>query len=933
MKKINLTTFGSLNWRRMISLKMFALAAVLWLTAVSVQAATVMVTNTADSGTGSLRQAIVDAQNGDTINFDIPVSDAGYNAATGRWTITLISRWSSSDIGVLVIERNITIAGPGADKLTILSGQELFYNSVRLIVIKAGANVSISNVTLTRQLEEDRSGFPSGGSVIRNDSATLNLSQCVIENSTSLQKSDQEGGGVVGNNAITGPASMTIDHCLLRNNMGFSGAAAISNSQQNSFVAALRMTNSEITGSSGRTEAAIYNGRFFGNQNLTTMEIENSIIRNNATAGIQNHGTLKLTGSTISNNNAIFAGYGALINVGGGEVKIDRSTISNNTGAWTGGIYGFNSGSVVITNSTLSGNRATATTGSLNSGGAIFSFTNSTFDIRNSTFADNSSPDGVTIGYGRKSGSTNLDVSNLTLKISNSIFRRSSGPNVAPPPANGQLYVTSDGNNMSDDDFRGFLNGPNDQINTDPLLAPLADNGGPTLTHALLPNSLAINAGNNALAVDADNNPFVTDQRGANRIYGGTVDIGAFELDPDTDGDGVRDFTDNCPTTFNPDQTDTDGDGVGDACDNCVNTPNPDQADSNNNGIGDACDDATPPVITPTVSGTLGNNGWYISDVEVSFSVVDDESTISSQSGCDTVNVTTDTNGTTFTCSATSAGGMSSQSVTVKRDQTAPSITFDSRTAPNSNGWNNSNVTVNWNCSDAMSGTSSASVSQTLTNEGANQNANGTCQDNAGNTAADTQSGISIDKTAPVLAPTVSPNPVLLNGSATASPNASDALSGIASQSCDAPNTASVGNKSLNCTATDLAGNTATAFADYRVIYNFAGFFQPIQNLPVVNEVKAGQAIPIKFSLNGYQGMAIFAPGYPASGAVACGANEPGNTIEEISAPGSSGLSYSAGSDQYNYVWKTEKAWKGQCRILVVRLIDGSEYYAKFRFK
>jgi hypothetical protein len=516
------------------------------------------------------------------------------------------------------------------------------------------------------------------------------------------------------------------------------------------------------------------------------------------------------------------------------------------------------------------------------------------------------------------------------------------------------------------------------------------------------------------------------------------VDIGAFELEPDTDGDGVRDLTDNCPTTPNPEKIAFDSDRHGtseiyvmnpDGSNQTRLTNNPGsnsfpsfspdgskivytsfgkiyvmnsdgsnqtrltnisgndispsfspdgtkiafvstrssyfeiyvmnsdgsnqtrltnpgtedykpswgrQADADGDGIGDACevpDDTTPPFITPTVTGTLGNNDWYVSDVQVSWSVVDDESTVSNQTGCDTQTVTADTSGLTFTCQATSAGGSSSQSVTVKRDASAPVITFDSRTAPNSNGWNNTNVSVNWTCSDALSGAVSSSVSQNLTSEGANQSATGTCVDNAGNTASDTQTGLKIDKTAPTLNPSVAPNPVLLGGTAAASPNAADALSGLASASCDTPDTASVGFKSVSCAATDLAGNTATASANYRVIYNFAGFFQPIANLPVVNTVNAGQGIPIKFSLSGYQGLNIFAAGYPASSAVPCSASEPGSTIEEVSTPGSSGLTYSAGSDQYSYVWKTERAWKNTCRMLVVRFIDGSEYYAKFRFK
>lgn len=85
--------------------------------------------------------------------------------------------------------------------------------------------------------------------------------------------------------------------------------------------------------------------------------------------------------------------------------------------------------------------------------------------------------------------------------------------------------------------------------------------------------------------------------------------------------------------------------------------------------------DSTPPVITPNVSGTLGNNGWYTSNVAVSWTVTDPESAISSSSGCTTSTMTADTTGTTFTCTATSAGGTSSQSVTIKRDTTAPAVT------------------------------------------------------------------------------------------------------------------------------------------------------------------------------------------------------------------------------------------------------------------
>jgi hypothetical protein len=115
--------------------------------------------------------------------------------------------------------------------------------------------------------------------------------------------------------------------------------------------------------------------------------------------------------------------------------------------------------------------------------------------------------------------------------------------------------------------------------------------------------------------------------------------------------------------------------------------------------------------------------------------------------------------------------------------------------------------------------------------------------------------------------------------------------------------------------------------------YAFTGFFQPVDMMPVVNVAKAGSAIPMKFSLDGYQGLSIFAAGYPSSVAVACNTSQPSGQIEETVNAGSSSLSYNTAIDQYTYVWKTNKAWAGTCRLLVMRLDDGSEHSARFRFK
>jgi len=115
--------------------------------------------------------------------------------------------------------------------------------------------------------------------------------------------------------------------------------------------------------------------------------------------------------------------------------------------------------------------------------------------------------------------------------------------------------------------------------------------------------------------------------------------------------------------------------------------------------------------------------------------------------------------------------------------------------------------------------------------------------------------------------------------------------------------------------------------------YDFTGFLEPVDNLPMLNIATAGSAIPVKFSLGGDRGLAILAEGYPASSPIACDASEPGAEVTETVNAGSSSLSYDASSDQYSYVWKTSKAWRGTCRMLIVRFNNGTEHLAKFRFK
>jgi hypothetical protein len=123
-------------------------------------------------------------------------------------------------------------------------------------------------------------------------------------------------------------------------------------------------------------------------------------------------------------------------------------------------------------------------------------------------------------------------------------------------------------------------------------------------------------------------------------------------------------------------------------------------------------------------------------------------------------------------------------------------------------------------------------------------------------------------------------------------------------------------------------------FEKANTTFQFSGFFQPVDNLPTINVVKTGSAVPVKFSLNGAQGLDIFDVGYPKSQEITCDTTSPVDTLEQTVTAVSSSLSYDAGTDQYTYVWKTSKAWAtGSCRQLVVKLNDGTSHVAYFKFR
>jgi hypothetical protein len=458
--------------------------AVLCAIAIAAYAATLTVINTNDSGPGSLRQALADTNDGDTVNFD---------PALNGQTINLTS-------AELAMDKNITISGPGSDMLTVARSSGTF----RIFHVMSGHTVIIGGLTIS-----GGDGTPNGSGIL-NDHAMLTMDSCALQNNF-----DQYNyGGGVYNDGSGGSATLNILNSSVSGNHAYYAGGGIYNDASNGGSATLTIMNSIVSNNSagfsdtGGEGGGIYNGG-------GTLTITSSTVSGNGAGapdpfpagyggGVYNYGTLTITNSTINSNQVWLAGGG--IYNSGGTLTITSSTVSGNGASgqhdgqpWGhgGGIYGGGT----ITNSTLSNNYATQSGGGIDGGGAI----------TNSTISGNS----ATVGGGISTGGG---------VIGDTILNNNSGANI-------DGTVTSHGYNISSDDGGGNLTGPGDQINTDPMLGPLQNNGGPTLTHALLSGSPAIDAGDPNFTP-----PPYYDQRGPGfwRVRNGRIDIGSFEVQAGT---------------------------------------------------------------------------------------------------------------------------------------------------------------------------------------------------------------------------------------------------------------------------------------------------------------------------------------------------------------------------------------------------------------
>ena len=399
-------------------------------------------------------------------------------------------------------------------------------------IFAVSGSVSLTNSTVSRN---STAGYRSHGGGIFNDSGSVSLINSVVsKNSTTGNQS--YGGGIF---TRSGSVSLTNSVLSGNSNTGGDGIDSSSGGAVNTSTGDISLINSTVDGNStSGTGGGI--STYSGN-----VVLSNSTVSNNQTTGttgsafsvgggISNfRGNISLTNSTISGNSTTGDnGNGGGLSTFLGSVSLINSTVSGNSTTGNdstgGGIRTF-FGSVSLTNSTISGNS------SIGNGGGIFT-ANATVLIVSSTVTGNSS---LAVGGGISLTADNFnDDERLTLR--NSIVAGNTDNGTAPDSlAVGD--VTNDlivENSLIGDTTGSGVNnatGTGNILDQPALLGSLADNGGPTQTHALLSGSPAIDAGNNALAVDENGTPLATDQIGQNRLFDGnddgtaTVDIGAFE--------------------------------------------------------------------------------------------------------------------------------------------------------------------------------------------------------------------------------------------------------------------------------------------------------------------------------------------------------------------------------------------------------------------
>lgn len=525
-------------------------------------AQTFEVNSTADATDGSC--TAIGVGNGCTLREAI----TGANSLAGADVITFASALTSGGPATITLlsalpnlASEITITGPGSSLLTVQRSTAGGTPSFRIFTIDF-STVSISGLTLTNGRTADGVAGTTGtksddGGGIRNTGNLTLTDVSVIANRTGDGGAGLAGGGNAGwGGGIANSGTLTMTNCTVSENNGGRGGDGNSFAGDGGYggglynESTLTMTNCIVNGNNGGHGGDGGNGGGHGGNG----------------GGIHAHlGTITLTTVTISNNVAGdngdngsggFAGHGGGINLSGTNAvvtMINCAVTGNRSGSSVVGTDGFGGGIMdpgvmFITGSTISGNisdgpgggimvqgagflrlsNSTASGNQAQQGGGIFNDSSTILNMTNTTVTANSAP----------GNNGNGIYTYNAAKVRNSIIAGNGAPGA--PDLNGPC--NSQGHNLigNADGATGFT-ATGDQAGTTaaPIparLASLANYGGPTQTHALLPGSSAIDAGDNCVTEAAhcgDSNvpTLTTDQRGPgfNRFVNNTVDIGAFE--------------------------------------------------------------------------------------------------------------------------------------------------------------------------------------------------------------------------------------------------------------------------------------------------------------------------------------------------------------------------------------------------------------------
>jgi predicted outer membrane repeat protein len=482
---------------------------------------------------GDLRYCVINAANGDVIQFGV----------TGTIGLTR---------PLPALNPNLTITGPGADKLTVKRDST---GAFRVFNVAAGTTVGMSGLTIANGSETQGGGILNSGTLTVTDMAFRanaansgqgasggaidNEGTLTVSGSTFSGNSSTGGNGFFTGSSIGGGISNAPGKVLTVSGSTFSGNTTSGSgggiySAGPLTISGGTFSGNTASGSSG-SGGGIYSegtltvsgSTFSGNSSKGTgggiaskngkTDISSSTFSGNTASGsgggIYNQrgsffggsaGNMTIRGSTFTGNSAGDGGGISSSATYGNTAAIDSSTFSGNTAASSGGAIG-NGGTLTINNSTIFGNSTTNTPGffSSASGGGIYN--NGTLDVSNSTLSGNSTKGG---GGGLTAGGTT--------RTRNSILAGNTA--AQGPDLSGRL--SSQGYNLIQNPAGGSGFDSKDWLGLDPLLGPLQDNGGPTKTMTLLPGSPAAGAGDPTQLG-------VADQRGVIRTGG--VDIGAYQ--------------------------------------------------------------------------------------------------------------------------------------------------------------------------------------------------------------------------------------------------------------------------------------------------------------------------------------------------------------------------------------------------------------------